>query len=91
MPIPIFIGVGQRYKPEQDRLLAQVLAALTASGLEPTTLPHTAWDETFPLAPIQSSMRQCFGVVVIAFPRITEKPVMPPCLEAVRMYGLASA
>lgn len=71
MPIPIFIGAGQRYKPEQDRLMAQVLAALAASGLEPTVLPHSAWDEAFPLAPIQSSMRQCFGVVVIAFPRIT--------------------
>lgn len=71
MPIPIFISVGQRYKPEQDRLMAQVLAALAATDLEPTILPHSAWDEAFPLAPIQSSMRQCFGVVVIAFPRIT--------------------
>lgn len=71
MPIPIFIGVGQRYMPEQETLMAQILAALAATDLEPTTLPHSAWDETFPLAPIQSSMRQCFGVVVIAFPRIT--------------------
>lgn len=51
--------------------MAQILAALAATGLEPTMLPHSAWDETFPLAPIQSGMRQCFGVLVIAFPRMT--------------------
>lgn len=71
MPIPIFISVGQRYKPEQETLMAQVFAALAAKDLAPTTLPHSAWDETFPLVPIQSSMRQCFGVVIVAFPRIT--------------------
>lgn len=71
MLIPIFLSVGQCYKPEQKTLVTHVLATLKAFGLKPSILPRSAWDQSFPLAPIQSKMRQSFGVVVIAFPRIS--------------------
>lgn len=68
--IPIFVSVGRHYKSEEAVLTGRVSDALREFGAEPLTLPREQWNRRSPLQAISRLMRQCDGVLVIAFTRM---------------------
>lgn len=67
---PVFLSIGQQFRPEHTLLVNAVARATRLRGVNPQALPHAHWSSDTPLQSVVSFMRQCFGTIVIAFPRI---------------------
>ncbi|MBK9758725.1 MAG: hypothetical protein IPO90_01830 [Flavobacteriales bacterium] len=66
----VFISVGRRFKPEQEKFLEQLQALLIAGGVTPVIFGKTAFSSGQPLQAIKDLMGQCDGTMILAFERV---------------------
>ena len=66
----IFLSVGRTSTKEQEDFVKAVEDFLQSHGLIPQTLGRTFFSSIQPLKAVDDLMRQCCGVVVVAFERI---------------------
>ena len=66
----IFLSVGRTSTKEQEDFVKAVEDFLQNHGLIPQTLGRTFFSSMQPLKAVDDLMRQCYGVVIVAFERI---------------------
>jgi hypothetical protein len=70
MSQPVFISVGRTFNAQQEAFVAAVETYLRAQGFEPRTVGRNYFRNDQPLKVATDSMKECVGVIVIAFERI---------------------
>jgi hypothetical protein len=65
----VFLSVGRVSTPEQRIFLENLESRLRASGLEPKTIGRNTFTSGQVLQRIQATMRECRGLLVLAFER----------------------
>ena len=65
----VFISVGGAPTPQQAEASDMVFNALEIAGLSPRQMKKNEWSSEQPLRAIRRVMKECHGVVVIAFTR----------------------
>lgn len=85
---PVFLSVGQTFQREHELLIEHVQIALAQRDIAAQTLPREHWNFDAPILSVQTFMRQCYGVIVVAFPRIRFEAVLEwPDSMRQREYG----